>query len=321
MTMHSLGEGQTGTLPAGGMFQIQAHALGRITSVELEIRGAATVNRVDPATVKVIDVTGDADIVLRPIGGGDFGPGCAAQVVLSRGRPGSAAAEAVELPRITLDGRGEVLAGTLGRADANLCIRAAAAASGRLEGPAATVRAGLRSAIDGGRLDFSGVRAIRLHLDCSASMSAPSVRELLPAAVAVVVGAAGVIPAAPPVTVHDPDGAREVAAGDLSAAVATAVAAGAGRVGGAEDICRGPAELVFIISDAVPAAVASGAVPAVALLPAGGRAGRSAVVVDATLAADLDAGRMAGAEAVVAAIAEVVAAGAAADTADRGARR
>lgn len=320
MTMQSLAEGQGATLPAGAMIRVQAHPLGRTGGVELEIRGAATANRVDPATVAVIDVAGAAEILLRPAGGGDFGPGCAAQVVLGRGRPGSAAAEAVELPRLTLDGRGEVLAGTITRRGAELRIRAAATGSGRLEGPAATVRAGLRSAFDAGRADLRGVRAVRLHLDCSASMSDPRLPALLPAAAAVVVGAAGAAEGIAAVRLHDPSGVREVPLDRLAGEIAAAVAAGAARVGGVGAIGRDPGELTLVLADAVPAIGPEGP-PAVALVlgadparvAAAAGAAPAVLAVDEALAADLDAGRVAAAAPAVAAIAAAAAAGAAAD--------
>ena len=184
MSVNSLGEGQEFRMSARGMFQVQAHSLGSREPVRLELRGDADANRVDDSTLKVIGAGSSSQVVLRPVAGGDFGPGRSAQVIVTRGRPGTDSAQSIEFPRVTLDGRSEVVVGLIRAEGDDLLLRAEGlVAEGRLDGPAATVRAAVRSALDAASVHPAEGMAIRVHVDRSASMSAPSVLARLAPAV------------------------------------------------------------------------------------------------------------------------------------------
>lgn len=267
MVMKSLNPGGAITMPAAGMFQIRAHALGTGEPVRLVVDGQAQLNQVDAATVKVLQVTGDLRLLVAPARGGEFGPGASAQIVLSRGRPGTDAAEGVELPPISLDGRSEAAAGTVSLQGALLNVRAATGNETNLEGPASTVGAALRSAFDSQGVHPPSGLALRLHLDRSASMSVPAVREHLDTAVSIVVGAASIACSGGTVTLVT-DGAESVLAGPaaLPDAVTAASAEAIRRIGGGENIGSGRAALTFVISDSAPAAVVEGTSNAVSLV-------------------------------------------------------
>ncbi|OFU52655.1 hypothetical protein HMPREF3121_10635 [Corynebacterium sp. HMSC11E11] len=293
--MNSLGEGQEFRMSARGMFQVQAHSLGSREPVRLELRGDADANRVDDSTLKVIGAGSSSQVVLRPVAGGDFGPGRSAQVIVTRGRPGTDSAQSIEFPRVTLDGRSEVVVGLIRAEGDDLLLRAEGlVAEGRLDGPAATVRAAVRSALDAASVHPAEGMAIRVHVDRSASMSAPSVLARLAPAVDVIVGAASVIPGTPRVTVVA-DGETRVldSVADLAGEVRQLVQSGAARIGGGETVSDGMDDLTFVISDAVPAAVADGDSNAVSLLLRGAsRHGSSTVVaVDDRLIDALESGR------------------------------
>lgn len=295
MSVNSLGEGQEFRMSARGMFQVQAHSLGSREPVRLELRGDADANRVDDSTLKVIGAGSSSQVVLRPVTGGDFGPGRSAQVIVTRGRPGTDSAQSIEFPRVTLDGRSEVVVGLI-RADGDdLLLRAESlAAEGRLDGPAATVRAAVRSALDAASVHPADGMAIRVHVDRSASMSTPSVLDRLAPAVDVIVGAASVIPGTPRVTVVADDETRVLdSVSELAGEVRQLVQSGAARIGGGETVSDGMDDLTFVISDAVPAAVADGDSNAVSLLLRGApRHGSPTVVaVDDRLIDALESGR------------------------------
>lgn len=295
MSVNSLGEGQEFRMSARGMFQVQAHSLGSREPVRLELRGDADANRVDDSTLKVIGAGSSSQVVLRPVAGGDFGPGRSAQVIVTRGRPGTDSAQSIEFPRVTLDGRSEVVVGLIRAEGDDLLLRAEGlVAEGRLDGPAATVRAAVRSALDAASVHPAEGMAIRVHVDRSASMSAPSVLARLAPAVDVIVGAASVIPGTPRVTVVA-DGETRVldSVADLAGEVRQLVQSGAARIGGGETVSDGMDDLTFVISDAVPAAVADGDSNAVSLLLRGAsRHGSSTVVaVDDRLIDALESGR------------------------------
>ena len=295
MSVNSLGEGQEFRMSARGMFQVQAHSLGSREPVRLELRGDADANRVDDSTLKVIGAGSSSQVVLRPVAGGDFGPGRSAQVIVTRGRPGTDSAQSIEFPRVTLDGRSEVVVGLIRAEGDDLLLRAEGlVAEGRLDGPAATVRAAVRSALDAASVHPVEGMAIRVHVDRSASMSAPSVLARLAPAVDVIVGAASVIPGTPRVTVVA-DGETRVldSVADLAGEVRQLVQSGAARIGGGETVSDGMDDLTFVISDAVPAAVADGDSNAVSLLLRGAsRHGSSTVVaVDDRLIDALESGR------------------------------
>lgn len=295
MSVNSLGEGQEFRMSARGMFQVQAHSLGSREPVRLELRGDADANRVDDSTLKVIGAGSSSQVVLRPVAGGDFGPGRSAQVIVTRGRPGTDSAQSIEFPRVTLDGRSEVVVGLIRTEGDDLLLRAEGlVAEGRLDGPAATVRAAVRSALDAASVHPAEGMAIRVHVDRSASMSAPSVLARLAPAVDVIVGAASVIPGTPRVTVVA-DGETRVldSVADLAGEVRQLVQSGAARIGGGETVSDGMDDLTFVISDAVPAAVADGDSNAVSLLLRGAsRRGSSTVVaVDDRLIDALESGR------------------------------
>ncbi len=295
MSVNSLGEGQEFRMSARGMFQVQAHSLGSREPVRLELRGDADANRVDDSTLKVIGAGSSSQVVLTPVAGGDFGPGRSAQVIVTRGRPGTDSAQSIEFPRVTLDGRSEVVVGLIRAEGDDLLLRAEGlVAEGRLDGPAATVRAAVRSALDAASVHPVEGMAIRVHVDRSASMSAPSVLARLAPAVDVIVGAASVIPGTPRVTVVA-DGETRVldSVADLAGEVRQLVQSGAARIGGGETVSDGMDDLTFVISDAVPAAVADGDSNAVSLLLRGAsRHGSSTVVaVDDRLIDALESGR------------------------------
>lgn len=295
MSVNSLGEGQEFRMSARGMFQVQAHSLGSREPVRLELRGDADANRVDDSTLKVIGAGSSSQVVLTPVAGGDFGPGRSAQVIVTRGRPGTDSAQSIEFPRVTLDGRSEVVVGLIRAEGDDLLLRAEGlVAEGRLDGPAATVRAAVRSALDAASVHPAEGMAIRVHVDRSASMSAPSVLARLAPAVDVIVGAASVIPGTPRVTVVA-DGQTRVldSVADLAGEVRQLVQSGAARIGGGETVSDGMDDLTFVISDAVPAAVADGDSNAVSLLLRGAsRHGSSTVVaVDDRLIDALESGR------------------------------
>lgn len=282
-------------MSARGMFQVQAHSLGSREPVRLELRGDADANRVDDSTLKVIGAGSLSQVVLRPVAGGDFGPGRSAQVIVTRGRPGTDSAQSIEFPRVTLDGRSEVVVGLIRAEGDDLLLRAEGlVAEGRLDGPAATVRAAVRSALDAASVHPAEGMAIRVHVDRSASMSAPSVLARLAPAVDVIVGATSVIPDTPRVTVVA-DGETRVldSVADLAGEVRQLVQSGAARIGGGETVSDGMDDLTFVISDAVPAAVADGDSNAVSLLLRGAsRHGSSTVVaVDDRLIDALESGR------------------------------
>lgn len=267
MVMKSLNPGGAITMPAAGMFQIKAHALGTGEPVRLVVDGQAQHNQVDAATVKVLQVTGDLRLIVAPARGGEFGPGASAQIVLSRGRPGTDAAEGVELPPISLDGRSEATAGTVSLQGSLLHVRAVTGNETNLEGPASTVGAALRSAFDSqGVYPPSGL-ALRLHLDRSASMSVPAVREHLDTAVSVVVGAASIACSGGTITLVT-DGSEMTLSGpaELPDAVTASSAEAVRRIGGGESVSTGKNELTFVISDSAPAAVVDGSSNAVALV-------------------------------------------------------
>lgn len=295
MSVNSLGEGQEFRMPARGMFQVQAHSLGSPELVRLELRGDADANRVDDSTLKVIGAGTSSEIVLKPVTGKDFGPGRSAQVIVTRGRPGTDSAQSIEFPRVTLDGRSEVVVGLIGAEGNDLLFRAEGlAAEGRLDGPAATVRAALRSALDTASVRPADGMGIRVHVDRSASMSAPSVLARVAPAVDVIVGVASVIPGSPGVTVVA-DGETRVldSVTDLGGEVRQLVESGAARIGGGETVGEGLDDLTFVISDAVPAAVADGDSNAVSLLLRGSsRFGSATIVaVDDRLIGALESGR------------------------------
>lgn len=292
MGMRSLNTGEESiAIPAAGMFQIRAHALGTGEPVRLIVDGPAQLNQVDPATVKVLQVTGEIRLLVVPARGGEFGPGASTQVVISRGRPGTDAAEGVELPPVTLDGRAEAVVGSLGLDGHRLQVRAASGKEANLQGPASTVGAAVRSALDSRRVTPPPELGLRLHLDRSASMSVPAVREHIDAAVSVVVGAASIAcPDGDIVLVID---GEQIAVGEaigLSDAVSAATAAQFRRIGGGESVGSGTDALTFVISDTAPAAIAEGTSNAVALVV--GKQPRPdhplIVTVDATVAGALE---------------------------------
>ena len=295
MSVNSLGEGQSIPMSARGMFQVQVHSLGSRERIRLELRGDASANRVDDSTLKVIGAGTSSSIVLKPVTGKDFGPGRSAQIIVTRGRPGSDSAQSVEFPRVTLDGRSEVVVGVITSDGEIMTLRAEGlAAEGRLDGAAATVRAGLRSALDAASVRPGDGLGVRVHVDRSASMSAPSVLAKVGTAVDVIVGVASVITPEPRVTVIvDGDSRVLDSVTDLGAETRRLIESGAARVGGGETVRDGLDELTFVISDAVPAAVADGKSNAVALLLRGEtRTSASTVLaIDERLIEALESGR------------------------------
>ena len=295
MSVNSLGEGQSVSMSARGMFQIQAHSLGSSERVLLELRGDATANRADESTLKVIGAGTSSSIVLKPVNEKDFGPGRSAQIIVTRGRPGSDSAQSIEFPRVTLDGRSEVVVGLITSDGDSMTLRAEGlAAEGRLDGPAATVRAAMRSALDDASVRPAEDLGIRVHVDRSASMSAPSVLSRLAPAVDFVVGVASVLAPSPRVTVVVDGETRALdSVTGLEDEVRRLVESGAARIGGGETVRDGFDELTFVISDSVPAAIADAESNAVALdLRGASRIGSATIVpVDDRLVAALDSGR------------------------------
>lgn len=306
MSVNSLGEGSSIPMPAHGMFQIQVHSLGSGEPVRLDVRGDATANRVDDSTLKVVDAGSASDIVLSPTTGRDFGPGRSAQVIVTRGRPGSEAAHSVEFPRVTLDGHSEITVGRITSDGGTLTLHAeGSAAETRLAGPSATVRAALRSAIAAEGVRVPAGLGMVVHVDRSASMSAPSVMARVRAATDIVIGAASVVaPGAPVRIVAGGDSFQIDSAADVTSEAMRLIGADTARIGGAEDVGDGRDDLTFVISDAVPADIADGASNAVALMlrPLTRPAAPAVVEVGEDVERALDEGRPDGLGRVVAAV-------------------
>ncbi|MBV7294590.1 hypothetical protein KRX51_01495 [Corynebacterium sp. TAE3-ERU12] len=314
MSMMSLRPGRATAISARGMVHVEAHPIGGTEPVVVDIRGAATVNRVSASAVKIIRPTGVLEIVVRPESGGVFGPNQAVLARVVRGRLGTPGATGVELPRAVVDGCGEYILGTLTVDGDQLQVAAPGAGGGTIEGPAATVRAGLRARLGaaGSGLGEAGGRGVPVvvHVDASASMMSPDVAAMVDYAAEIIAGTIAALPEVPSIEVHSRGSTHHVDTGaELIGVVRQEIHAGRCRIGALENLPSqqpqgGAGALVWCVSDAVPAAIRSGATSAVALVlgDADTVAGRTEVAVDKQLARALADGDICGAEHLIDAV-------------------
>lgn len=199
MSKVTLSENQTVTLPARGMFHVEAYPLGvKHSPVRLELLGEVRSNRVSDSAVRLLSGQGEVEIRLSPQRGMEFEPGTAVQVHLTRGRPGTPQETGAEFPVMALDGRRATVVGML-RYEGDTVVIAAqegvAAHETRFDGIAATVREGLRALINRRYLysPHEAAAPVELRIDTSASMAAQVTERELAAATDLVLGAVGAI--------------------------------------------------------------------------------------------------------------------------------